>query len=86
MPGAELHLPAGTVVPTATPVVVTPERAGWDAAAACVIVRCVPGESRVLATGTDELALLPLSGGGVDRRGGRPALRARRAGSRCSRG
>jgi 5-deoxy-glucuronate isomerase len=62
--GAELHLPAGTASDDGDPVVVTPESAGWELCGLRVI-RLEAGESRVLETGLDEIALLPLSGGGV---------------------
>src|SRR5439155_22292656 len=64
VPGAELHLPAGTASANGDPVVVTPESAGWELCGLRV-VELVAGESRVLDTGPDEIALLPLSGGGV---------------------
>ena len=64
MRGAELHLPAGTASDDGDPVVVTPESAGWELCGLRVI-RLEAGESRVLETGLDEIALLPLSGGGV---------------------
>ena len=41
----------------------TPESAGWERCG-LRIVRLAPGGSRVLASGGDELAVLPLSGGG----------------------
>ena len=65
MPGTELHLPAGAVVQDGDAVVVTPELAGWERCGLRVTTLRA-GESRVLATGMDELAVLPLSGGGVD--------------------
>ena len=63
MRGAELHLPAGRRAPTATRVLVTPESAGWELCGLRVI-RLAPGASRTIATGADEVAVLPLSGGG----------------------
>ena len=64
MPGTELHLPAGAVMQGGDDVVVTPELAGWERCGLRVTTLRA-GESRVLATGMDELAVLPLSGGGV---------------------
>ncbi|HWQ23439.1 MAG TPA: 5-deoxy-glucuronate isomerase [Gaiellaceae bacterium] len=64
MPGAELHLPAGSAAEGGDPVVVTPESAGW-ALCGLRVVRLGPGETRTVSTGPDELAVLPLSGGGV---------------------
>jgi len=60
--GTELHLPAGTAAADGDPVLVTPESAGWELCGLRV-VRLSPGESRDLATGPAELAVLPLSGG-----------------------
>jgi 5-deoxy-glucuronate isomerase len=57
-----LHLPAGTASDGNDPLLVTPESAGWPRCGLRV-VRLVPGGSRVLESGADELALLPLSGG-----------------------
>jgi 5-deoxy-glucuronate isomerase len=62
--GAELFFPAGTLAEGADPLVMTPERAGWELCGLRV-VRLEPGAERALATGADEIALLPLSGGGV---------------------
>ena len=64
MHGAELLLPSGTTGEGGDPVVITPELAGWDLCG-LRIVRLEPGGSRTIATGRDELAVLPLSGGGV---------------------
>lgn len=63
MRGAELHLPAGTTSDGGDSVVITPESAGWELCGLRV-VRLEPGASRTFATGPDELAVLPLSGGG----------------------
>jgi 5-deoxy-glucuronate isomerase len=62
--GAELHLAGGTAGDGVDDVVVTPERAGW-AHCGLRVVRLAPGETRTLETGDDEIAVLPLSGGGV---------------------
>lgn len=62
MRGAELHLPAGTMGDGGDSVVITPESAGWELCGLRV-VRLEPGASRTIATGPDELAVLPLSGG-----------------------
>ena len=55
---ADLFLPAGAAVDGADPVLVTPEQAGWTYSGLRV-VRLQPGESRVVATGTAETAVLP---------------------------
>jgi len=62
--GAELHLPYGTSGADGDPVVVTPETADWQLCG-LRIVQLAPGQTRSLATGPDEMAVLPLSGGGV---------------------
>lgn len=59
----KLHLPAGSAAAGDDPLLVTPEAAGWQRSGLRV-VRLAPGTSRVLASGTDEIAVLPLSGGG----------------------
>ena len=59
----KLHLPAGSAAAGDDPLLVTPESAGWQRCG-LRIVRLAPGASRVLASGGDELAVLPLSGGG----------------------
>ena len=61
---ADLHLPAGTASEGDDPVVVTPDSAGWELCGLRV-VRLAAGEPRELETGPDEVAVLPLSGGGV---------------------
>jgi 5-deoxy-glucuronate isomerase len=63
--GTELHLPAGSCESGDDAVVVTPERAGWRYCGLRV-VRLRPNEARELTTGNDELAVLPLSGTGVE--------------------
>ena len=65
MRGAELHLPFGTTGAGGDEVVVTPESAGWELCGLRV-VRLGPGESRTIATGPDEVAVLPLSGGSAN--------------------
>jgi 5-deoxy-glucuronate isomerase len=62
--GAELHLPSGTASVDDDAVVVTPESAGWELCGLRVL-RLAPGGERTLETGADEIAVLPLSGGGV---------------------
>ncbi len=64
MRGAELHYPAGTLADGDDPLVMTPERADWSLCGLRV-VRIEPGGERTIATGSDEIAVLPLSGGGV---------------------
>jgi len=58
----KLHLPAGSAAAGDDLLLVTPESAGWDRCG-LRIVRLPPGGSRVLASGGDEIAVLPLSGG-----------------------
>lgn len=58
---ADLFIPAGAAVDGADPVLITPARAGW-AYSGLRVLRLQPGESRVVATGTAEMAVLPLSG------------------------
>jgi len=58
-----LHLPAGAAASGDDPLVVTPASAGWDRCGLRV-VRLAPGQQRTLVSGPDELALLPLAGGG----------------------
>ena len=66
MHGAELHLPRGTARRTASDgVVVTPESAGWAHCGLRVVEPRARDESRTLETGDDEVAVLPLSGGGL---------------------
>ena len=55
----KLHLPAGNAAAGDDPLLVTPESAGWPRCG-LRIVRLAPGGSRVLASGGDELAVLPL--------------------------
>jgi 5-deoxy-glucuronate isomerase len=55
-----LHWRAGTLA-DGDPVVLTPEQAGWTYCGLRV-VRLDPAETRGIATGPDEMAVLPLSG------------------------
>ena len=64
MRGADLHLPRGAASDGIDEVVVTPEAAGW-AYCGLRVVALGPGESRTFDTGDDEMAVLPLSGGGL---------------------
>ena len=59
---AELHLPSGTADDDGDSVLVTPESAGWSLCGLRV-VRLAAGQARTLDTGSDEVAVLPLSGG-----------------------
>lgn len=61
---AELHRPLGSAGDETDPVVVTPESAGW-AHCGLRVVTLAPGETRSFETGDDEVAVLPLSGGGL---------------------
>ncbi len=56
----ELHRPAGTLRAGTDPVELTPEQAGW-AYSGLRVLRLAEGEARVLDTGPDEVAVLPLS-------------------------
>lgn len=58
-----LHHPAGTLASPGTLLTVTPEMAGW-AYSGLTVVSLAPGESREIATGDSELAVVPLKGGG----------------------
>jgi 5-deoxy-glucuronate isomerase len=77
--GAELHLQAGAASLDRDPVVITPESAGWERCGLRV-VRLEPGGQRSLVTADDEMAILPLSGGGatVEVDGARLELEGRR--------
>jgi 5-deoxy-glucuronate isomerase len=59
---ANLYRPAGTDAAEADSVVITPELAGWTYSGLRVF-DLDPGGSRTIITGTNELAVLPLSGG-----------------------
>jgi 5-deoxy-glucuronate isomerase len=60
--GLGWHRPAGSARREGDPVVITPDDAGW-AYCGLRVVALAPGEARELASGTDELAVLPLAGG-----------------------
>jgi 5-deoxy-glucuronate isomerase len=64
VPGADLHLAHGDGGDGVDDVVVTPERAGWQHCGLRV-VRLASGDTRSLETGDEEIAVLPLSGGGL---------------------
>lgn len=66
----ELFRPAGTAADGQDPVLITPERAGWDHAGLRVL-RLPAGGSRQLATGDHEMAVLPLAGAPTVEVGGR---------------
>lgn len=77
--GAGLHLPAGTARANGDPVVVTPEVAGWRFTGLRVI-ELAPGATRSVATGADEMLVLPLAGGcEVEVHGARFPLAGRRS-------
>jgi 5-deoxy-glucuronate isomerase len=59
-----LLLPAGSAVAGPDPVAITPERAGW-AYSGLRVMRLAPGETRTVATGSSEGAVLPLTGGAI---------------------
>ncbi len=58
------HRPAGSAGRECDPVVITPEDAGW-AYCGLRVVELAPGQVREIATGPDEMAVLPLAGGGL---------------------
>ena len=58
---SNLLVPAGTAVDGADALVITPERAGWTYCGLRV-ARLEAGGSRTLATGGEELAVVPLAG------------------------
>ncbi len=58
----KLHLPAGSAAAGDDPLLVTPETAAWERCG-LRIVALPAGGSRVLASGNDEIAVLPLAGG-----------------------
>jgi 5-deoxy-glucuronate isomerase len=60
---SRLHLPAGTAADGDDALAITPELAGWRRCG-LRIVALAPGASRTLASGGDELAVVPLSGAG----------------------
>ena len=57
-----LHWPAGTAAEDSDSVVMTPALAGWRYTGLRVL-RIRPGQSRTIATGTQEMLVVPLSGG-----------------------
>ncbi|MEZ0491585.1 5-deoxy-glucuronate isomerase [Kineococcus sp. TBRC 1896] len=61
MSDQNLHLPAGSSTGDGFDLVVTPESAGWGYSGLRVLT-LAPGASRTVATGEDELLVLPLSG------------------------
>lgn len=61
IPAERLHLPHGHAADGHDPLLITPESAGWRFAGLRV-VRLEAGEERRIATGEDELLVLPLSG------------------------
>ncbi|QBI19497.1 5-deoxy-glucuronate isomerase [Egibacter rhizosphaerae] len=62
MSDEHVFLPRGRATEGDDPLLITPARAGWDHAGLRVL-EIAPGRSRTIATGTTELAVLPLSGG-----------------------
>ncbi len=56
----ELHIPAGK-----DPVHITPESAGW-AYCGLRVLRLRPGAAELITGGSDEIAVVPLSGGGLE--------------------
>ena len=61
MTGSRLLIPAGTAADAESSLVITPESAGWTFCGLRV-VRLEPRETRSLATGNEEFAVLPLTG------------------------
>jgi len=61
---AELHRPAGTLASGAWSVDLDQERAGWSWASLRVL-HLAPGQSQQIATGPEEMVVLPLAGGCV---------------------
>jgi len=58
----KLHLPAGSAAAGDDPLLVTPESAGWDRCGLRVI-QLPAGGRRTLASGNEEIAVVPLAGG-----------------------
>jgi len=58
---SELLIPAGAAAEGGDALAITPERAGWRYCGLRVL-RLEPGETRTLATGGEEIAVVPLSG------------------------
>ena len=61
---AKLHLPHGSAPEGAFSLSVTPARAGW-AFSGLRVLELAPGAAHTFSSGTDELLVLPLSGGCV---------------------
>ncbi|GAB3451616.1 5-deoxy-glucuronate isomerase [Kineococcus endophyticus] len=61
MSSADLYVPAGASAAGGFDLVVSPESAGWGYSSLRVLT-LAPGASRTVATGEDELLVLPLSG------------------------
>ncbi len=59
--GARRHVPRGTAADGPFELALTPERAGWEFSG-LRILELAPGAARTLATGEDELIVLPLAG------------------------
>ena len=62
--GGRLLIPAGSAAGDGNSLAITPESAGWTYCG-LRIVELGPGESRALATGNEELAVLPLAGSAI---------------------
>jgi 5-deoxy-glucuronate isomerase len=60
-PSSTYHLPAGTATGEGCPLLVTPERAGWDYSGLAVL-DLGPGESATWSTGPAETLVMSLSG------------------------
>ncbi len=58
----QLHYPHGSLAHGSESVVLTPETADWSHSGLRVVT-LAPGESVIVATGTEEFAVVPLSGG-----------------------
>lgn len=57
----DLHLPAGTATDGSDPLLITPERAGWEHSG-LRIIELAPGATRDVETGPFEMALIPQAG------------------------
>jgi 5-deoxy-glucuronate isomerase len=69
MSDAQLHRPAGTLASGNWSVDLDQERAGWSWAS-LRILHLAPGQSKQVATGQDEMVILPLAGGCIVTCGG----------------